>query len=95
MTIDQVNSQLRNKRPAVKQAPAVTNNKPDVASIRHRISDVKKQVGIAFEQAHKLGATQLAAKIRVLSQQLAGLEADLTSVCGTERRLVRLIYKFS
>jgi hypothetical protein len=92
MTIDQVNSQLRNKRPAAKQAPVAS--KPDVASIRQRIADVRKQVGIAFEQAQRLGASKLAAQIRTLSQQLITLEADLMRISGVERRLVRMITRF-
>jgi len=93
MTIDQVNSQLRNKR-AVAKAPVVANSKPDVAALRHRIADARKQISIAFEQAQRLGATKLAAQIRGLSQQLVGLEASLAQVSGVERRLVRLITRF-
>jgi hypothetical protein len=93
MTIDQVNSQLRNKRPAAK-APAVANSKPDVAALRRRIADLRKQISIAFEQAQRLGATKLAAQIRGLSQQLVGLEASLAQVSGVERRLIRLIRRF-
>jgi DNA-binding LacI/PurR family transcriptional regulator len=51
------------------------------------------EIGVAFEQAQRLGATELAAKIRTLSQQLSGLEADLERISGTERRLVRMIKK--
>ena len=93
MTIDQVNSQLRNKRPAAKQTPAA-NNKPDVASIRERIADVRKQMGVAFEKAQRLSTTELSAKLRSLSVQLAALEADLGRISGVERRLVRLVNKF-
>jgi hypothetical protein len=64
-----------------------------VASIRKRIADVRKQVGVAFEQAQRLGATKLAAHIRGLSQQLIELESALAQICGVERRLVRLINK--
>jgi seryl-tRNA synthetase len=92
--LTQVNKQLRDKRPAAKQAPVATN-KPDTAAIRHRIEDVRKQIGVACEQAKKLGATELAAKIRALAKQLAGLEADLASISGTERRLVRMVKDFS
>jgi hypothetical protein len=49
--------------------------------------------GVAFEQAQRLGATKLAARIRTLSQQFSGLEADLERISGTERRLVRMIKK--
>jgi hypothetical protein len=56
--IEAANKALRNygKRPA---APVPIANKPDAASIRNRIADVRKQVGVAFEQANKLGATEL------------------------------------
>jgi hypothetical protein len=94
MTIDQVNSQLRNKRPAAKAAP-IASQRPNVASIRRRIADVRKQIGIAFEQAEKLGATKLVAQIRALSRQLIELESALAQVSGAERRLVRLINKIS
>ena len=64
-----------------------------MASIRHRIADVRKQISIAFEQAEKLGATKLVAQIRALSQQLVELESALAQVSRAERRLVRLINK--
>jgi hypothetical protein len=91
--LNEVNRILRQKRPAAKM-PA-TNKPDDVASIRHRIEDVRKQISIAFEQAQRLGATKLAAQIRGLSQQLVGLEASLAQVSGVERRLIRLVNKIS
>jgi hypothetical protein len=93
--LNAVNAALKNyKRPATKQAP-VARKTPDLASIRDRIADVRKQISIACEQAEKLGATKLAAQIRAFSQQLASLEASLAKASGTERKLVRMVTRFS
>jgi hypothetical protein len=92
--VDEANKALTNygKKPTTK-APVVKNNKPDTTVLKRRIADVRKQVGVAFEEAQRLGATKLAAQIRDLSQQLVELEACLAQSSGVERRLVRLINK--
>jgi hypothetical protein len=93
MNIADVNNTLKTigKKPTAK-GPA-TNEAPVAGILKQRIADVRKQVGAALEQAQRLGATELAAKIRALSQQLAGMEASLAGISGTERRLVRMIKK--
>jgi hypothetical protein len=87
----EINQQLRGKRPVAAKAPAIANSKLDVATLRKRIADVRKQIGIAFEQAEKLGATKLVAQIRALSQQLVELESALAQISGVKGRLVRMI----
>jgi hypothetical protein len=95
MTINQVNSQLRNKRPAARQAPVATNKTPDVAALKQRTAQARQQVAVAMATAKKLNSHALFAQVRELSFMLAGLEADLASSSGVERRLIRMINKNS
>jgi hypothetical protein len=90
--LTQVNEQLRGKRPAAK-TPVAKDNKPDTAALKQRISQARQHVEAAMATAKKLNFHALIAQIRELSFKLAGLEADLASISGAERRLVRLINK--
>jgi hypothetical protein len=88
--LTQINQQLRRKRPAAK-APTFADSKTDVAALKQRTAQARQQVAAAMATAKKLNSHALIAQIRELSFMLAGLEADLASISGAERRLVRLI----
>jgi hypothetical protein len=93
--LTQVNEQLRSKRPATKTpAPKpATNNLPDTAVLRQRIAQARQNVAATMASAKKLNAHAMIARIRVLSDKLAALEADFGRISGVERRLVRLVNK--
>ena len=72
---------------ATAKAAPIASQRPDVASIRHRIADARKQIGIAFEKAQRLGTTELSTKLRSLSAQ----QADLGRISSVKGQLVRMI----
>jgi hypothetical protein len=81
MTIDQVNSQLRNKRPAAK-APVVAANAKihTAASLRVRIAVARKNAEAAYNKAHELKAWKQMAPLHMLVKALAELEATLNRI---------------
>ena len=82
MTIDQVNSHLRNKRPAAK-APAIANKKIDTESLKARIAEVRKNVEAAYNKAHELKAWKQTAQLHALIKTLTELELTLNKISKT------------
>ena len=80
MTIDQVNSQLRNKRPAVKQAPAAANKKIETQSLKARIAELRKSVEAAYNKAHELKAWKQTAQLHALIKTLTELGVTLNKI---------------
>jgi hypothetical protein len=80
MTIDQVNSQLRNKRPAAKAPVAAANKTIHAESLKARIAVTRRKAEAAYSKAHELKAWKQMAPLHALIKTLTELEVTLNRI---------------
>lgn len=81
MRIDEVNNILKGKRPVSAQPEAKpTANKPNTTTLRVRIAEARKAVGVVMAQAKNMKAFKIMLQARELNGKLVALEAELNRI---------------